>query len=66
MLTLSARTGALAGRVGPRLPLSAGPVLIGAGLFLLTRVTPGRSYLTSASCRRWSCSGWAWPSPWRR
>ncbi len=47
MLSLSARTGALAGRVGHRLPLSAGPVLIGAGLFLLTRVTPGRSYLTS-------------------
>ncbi len=44
MLTLSARTGALAGRVGPRLPLSAGPVLIGTGLLLLTRVTPGRSY----------------------
>ncbi len=47
MLTLSARTGALAGRIGPRLPLTAGPVLIGAGLFLLTRVTPGRGYLTS-------------------
>ena len=44
MLTLSSRSGALAQRTGPRLPLSIGPVVIGAGLGLLARVEPGRSY----------------------
>jgi hypothetical protein len=47
MLGLASRSGALAERIGPRLPLSVGPVVIGAGLGLLVRVEPGRSYLTS-------------------
>jgi EmrB/QacA subfamily drug resistance transporter len=47
MLTLSARSGALAQRIGPRLPLTAGPLVIAAGLLLMTRIEPGDSYLSS-------------------
>ncbi len=46
MLVLSSRAGALAARVGPRLPLSLGPVLCGAGALLLRGVGPGTGYLT--------------------
>jgi hypothetical protein len=46
MLTLSERTGRLAQRLGPRLPMTAGPVVAAAGLLLLSRVAPGSRYLT--------------------
>ena len=46
MLLLSARSGALAGRIGPRLQMSAGPVVIAAGLTLLSTVGPGATYVT--------------------
>jgi EmrB/QacA subfamily drug resistance transporter len=46
MLTLSARSGALAARIGPRLQMSAGPVVAGAGLALFARIGPGGNYLT--------------------
>lgn len=46
MLTLSARSGALAARIGPRAQMSVGPVLVGAGLALLTRVGSAGDYLT--------------------
>ncbi len=45
MLTLSARTGRLSQRIGPRLPMTFGPVVAGAGLALLTRVEADSSYL---------------------
>ena len=45
MLVLSPRAGQLAQRVGPRLPMSAGPVLVAAGLLLFTRIDPGQSYI---------------------
>ena len=44
MLALSARTAQLAQRIGPRLPMTVGPVLVAAGLVGLSRVEPGRSY----------------------
>lgn len=47
MLGLSARSGALAQRIGPRVPLTVGPLLIAAGLLLLTRIGPGDSYVSS-------------------
>jgi EmrB/QacA subfamily drug resistance transporter len=47
MLVLSARSGALAQRIGPRIPLSLGPLGIAAGLLLLTGINPGDSYVTS-------------------
>jgi EmrB/QacA subfamily drug resistance transporter len=46
MLLLSARAGALAQRIGPRIPLTVGPIVIGAGLLLMTQIDPGQSYLT--------------------
>lgn len=46
MLALSARSGALSERIGVRLPLTVGPIVVGVGLLLLSRVTPGDRYLT--------------------
>ncbi len=46
MLLLSARSGALAARIGPRLQMSVGPLFVAAGMLLLTRVGPGANYLT--------------------
>jgi EmrB/QacA subfamily drug resistance transporter len=47
MLALSARGGALAARIGPRIPLTVGPLVIGAGLLLMTRIEPGRDYVST-------------------
>lgn len=44
MLLFSARAGAIAQRIGPRIPMTVGPLLCAVGLALLTRVAPGRSY----------------------
>jgi EmrB/QacA subfamily drug resistance transporter len=46
MLALSARSGALAARIGPRLQMSAGPLVIAAGLALFARIGPSGNYLT--------------------
>lgn len=45
MLLFSARSGALADRIGPRIPLTVGPLLCAAGMLLMLRVGPGASYL---------------------
>jgi EmrB/QacA subfamily drug resistance transporter len=45
MLLLSARSGQLAARIGPRLQMAVGPVVVGAGLALLIRSTDSHSYL---------------------
>lgn len=44
MLTLSARSGALSARIGPRLQMTVGPLIVGAGLALLTQATDPGSY----------------------
>jgi EmrB/QacA subfamily drug resistance transporter len=44
MLLLSARSGALAQRIGPRLPMTAGPLISAAGLLLMLRIGPHASY----------------------
>jgi EmrB/QacA subfamily drug resistance transporter len=46
MLVLSSRSGALAARIGPRGPLTVGPVLCGLGALLLRRVGEDTGYLT--------------------
>ncbi|MGH2777661.1 MAG: DHA2 family efflux MFS transporter permease subunit [Actinomycetota bacterium] len=46
LLLLSARTGALAQRIGPRLPLTIGPIVAGVGLALMARIQEGVGYLT--------------------
>ena len=45
MLVGSARAGALAQRIGPRIPLTVGPLIIAAGLLLMLRINPGDSYV---------------------
>jgi len=46
MLVFSARSGALASRIGPRLQMSVGPVVVGAGMVLLRRVGVSGDYLS--------------------
>ncbi|MPY95902.1 MAG: DHA2 family efflux MFS transporter permease subunit [Acidimicrobiia bacterium] len=45
LLLLSERTGALAQRIGPRIPMSVGPLLMAAGQLLLADVEDGDGYL---------------------
>jgi EmrB/QacA subfamily drug resistance transporter len=45
MLALSARSGALADRIGPRLQMSVGPLVAAAGLALLARAGSGGGYV---------------------
>jgi EmrB/QacA subfamily drug resistance transporter len=45
MLAFSARSGRLAARIGPRLQMSVGPLVVAGGLLLLTRATHSGSYL---------------------
>jgi EmrB/QacA subfamily drug resistance transporter len=47
LLILSGPSGTIAGRIGPRIPLTAGAVLTGAGLLLMARIHPRDSYLTA-------------------
>jgi EmrB/QacA subfamily drug resistance transporter len=47
MLVLSARSGALAVRIGPRLQMSAGPLVIAASFILFIRVGDSGDYLTA-------------------
>ena len=44
MLLLSARAGALAQRIGPRWPMTIGPLVVALGMALLGRVEPGTTY----------------------
>lgn len=44
LLIGSPRAGALSARIGPRLPLTVGPVIAAVGLVLLRRIGPGASY----------------------
>ncbi|MCX4763736.1 MFS transporter [Streptomyces sp. NBC_01275] len=45
MLLFSARSGGLADRIGPRIPLTVGPLLCAAGMLLMLRVGPDASYV---------------------
>jgi EmrB/QacA subfamily drug resistance transporter len=47
MLGLSPAAGRLASLTGPRLPMGIGPLVAGAGLALLVRVTPGSGYVAT-------------------
>src|SRR5579863_924485 len=46
MLALSARSAALSARIGPRLQMTVGPLVIAVGLVLFTRVHGNGDYLT--------------------
>lgn len=45
LFALSARFGALGARIGPRLPMTAGPIVAGLGLALMMRVGTDADYL---------------------
>ena len=45
MLLLSARSGALAQRIGPRIPMTVGPLICAVALLLMSRIGPDASYL---------------------
>ena len=45
MLFLAAKGGELGARIGPRLPMTVGPVVCAVGVALLSAVGPGSSYL---------------------
>jgi hypothetical protein len=47
MLFLSSRAGALAQRIGPRLPMTIGPLIIAGALLLFPRIAPGQSYASA-------------------
>ncbi len=46
MLALSARSGALAARIGPRLQMTVGPLLVAVGILLMAGIEAGVSYGT--------------------
>ena len=46
MLLLSSRAGALSQRIGPRLPMTAGPLIIAGGLLMMGRIGAGSDYVT--------------------
>lgn len=45
MLVFSAKAGALAGRIGPRLPMTLGPLVAAAGLLLMLRIDASTSWV---------------------
>ena len=48
LLVMSPRAGALATRIGPRLPMTVGPLIAAVGLALMAAIEPGARYLTTA------------------
>ena len=44
MLVGSPRSGAVAQRIGPRIPMTVGPLVMAVSFVLMTRIEPGRSY----------------------
>ncbi len=47
MLAFSARSGQLAQRIGPRVQMTFGPVIVAIGMLLLSRIDAGAGYLTT-------------------
>jgi EmrB/QacA subfamily drug resistance transporter len=45
LLVFSSRAGALSGRIGPRLPMTFGPLLAAAGVLLMLRIGKGATWL---------------------
>jgi EmrB/QacA subfamily drug resistance transporter len=47
MLLLSSRFGALSQRIGARIPMTVGPMIVGLGLVLFAQIGPGDHYATT-------------------
>ena len=59
MLVFSAPAGALAQRIGPRIPMTLGPAVMAVGMLLMTRIEPGRC-TCPACCQEFSSSPVGW------
>jgi EmrB/QacA subfamily drug resistance transporter len=46
MLMLSSRAGALSQRIGPRRPMTIGPMIVALGIVAMARINPGDQYAT--------------------
>jgi Na+/melibiose symporter-like transporter len=47
MLLFSPGSGALSQRIGPRIPMTIGPLVVAIGMLLLSRITPGSTYVAA-------------------
>ncbi|MFF1817309.1 MFS transporter [Kribbella sp. NPDC058245] len=47
MFTLSGYAGGLAEKIGARIPMTVGPLLMAGGFLLMLRISPGSSYVTT-------------------
>jgi EmrB/QacA subfamily drug resistance transporter len=47
MLALSGYAGSLGQRIGPRIPMTVGPILMSVAFLLMLRITPGASYVAA-------------------
>jgi hypothetical protein len=47
MLLFSAQAGKFGQAIGPRLPMTVGPIILGVGMVMLAGIEPGDSYLAS-------------------
>ena len=56
MLVLSSRSGALSARIGPRLQMSVGPLIVAVGLAMLRARSIPAGITSSRCCWRCSCS----------
>ena len=45
LLALSSRVGRIAQRIGPRMPMTVGPMVVGVALVMLAEVSPGDTYV---------------------
>ena len=63
---LSSRSGALSARIGPRLQMTVGPLIVAAGLALFARDRFRRATTSSRCCPPCSCSVSGSRSRWRR
>ena len=50
MLLFSSRAGVLMNKVGPRIPMTVGPLVAAAGVALLSRLDADSSYLSTCWC----------------
>ena len=50
MIFLAAKGGELGARIGPRIPMTVGPIVMGAGCLLLLAVGDGRELRGSTCC----------------
>lgn len=48
LFVMSPWAGRLATRIGPRIPMTVGPVIAGVGMAMMVAITPGASYVTTA------------------